>query len=125
MTLKTYRPYLITAAVIFLAMLSGLFADQEPQATRDIVAGCLIGIVIILAIPIYSVDQWTLLQQTIVHFLIMAVTILPIVILSGWFEVTTANDVLIVIGIFLLSGVVAWSIGYSIHLLVDKLVTKS
>ncbi len=125
MTFKKYRPYLIIAAIIFLAMLSGLFADQDPQATRDTVAGCLIGIVIVLAIPIYSVDKWSLLHQSIIHFLLMAVTILPIVIFSGRFEINTTSDFLKIIGMFLLSGVAAWSIGYTSYYLISKLFGKT
>lgn len=82
------------------------FAINDPEQARGTLCSGLIAGVTIAAIPIYDIDSWSLTRRSIVHFLVMAVTVLPILLLSGWFTVPVA------IGVFLLFGVVGWTIGY-------------
>ena len=120
MNLKKYRPYLITAAIIFLIMLSGVFSSETPENIRSIICGSLIAIVVVLTIPIYDINRWSLPKQSFVHFLLMAVTILPLVMISGWHDWSTLGGFSAMLGVFLLSGVVLWTIGYTVNHFIEK-----
>lgn len=70
---------------------------------------------------IYEIESWSLLKQSIVHFVIMLITIFPCLLLSGWFKLNSLFDYIQVAGIFLFVGLVLWSIAY---LIFGKLVAK-
>lgn len=63
---------------------------------------------------IYEIESWSLLKQSVVHFLTMLVTIFPCLLVSGWFKLNNISDYIKVFGIFLFTGVVLWSIAYFI-----------
>ncbi len=55
----------------------------------------LVGIIITLVSPssvIYEIDHLTLTQQSIIHFFVMLITVLPCLIISGWFPFTNIFD---------------------------------
>jgi len=58
---------------------------------------------------IYQVDRWSLTRQSITHLVVMLVTVLPALLLSGWFPVDTVGGVLLVVAVFALVGLVLWS----------------
>lgn len=70
---------------------------------------------------LYEVVGWSLLKQSIIHFIAMMVIVFPILLLSGWYPLNNAADYLKLIGIFLLFGLVFWSVGY---LVFGKLLKK-
>jgi hypothetical protein len=57
---------------------------------------------------IYEKDQWNLKKQSVIHFLVMLLTVYPILLVSGWFELQEFTDYIIVLVIFLGVGLVAW-----------------
>lgn len=61
---------------------------------------------------VYEVDEWPLWKQSLIHFSLMAVTVLPCLFLSGWFPVRSVVDVLKLLGVFVLVGAGLWTIGY-------------
>ena len=61
---------------------------------------------------VYRVAGWSLRTQSIVHFAIMVATVLPALMLSGWFPLANAVDYVIVVGIFLLVGLALWLVFY-------------
>lgn len=63
---------------------------------------------------IYEVEDWSLFKQSVIHFTIMLVTVLPCLYISGWFKLNNFFDYLKVFGIFLFVGIVLWSILYFI-----------
>lgn len=66
----------------------------------------LIVAVTLAAVPIYDIDAWSLTRRSAVHFLVMLVTVFPLLLASGWFTLPVA------ICVFLLFGIVAWTTGY-------------
>lgn len=82
--------------------------------------GTLISISIAGASVIYGVEGWSIKKQSIIHYLIMVVTVLPCLIFSGWFKLTNFIDVLVLIGIFSLWGLVIWSVMYFVFTKIIK-----
>ena len=60
------------------------------------------------ATVIYNIDHWSLTKQSVVHFLIMLITVYPILLLSGWFTIASVFDALKVFLVFVLVGVILW-----------------
>lgn len=83
------------------------------QQNRTFFSG-LVAFIVGAATVIYNIDQWSLTKQSIVHFLIMLATIYPILLFSGWFSVSTFVDALKVFGVFVLTGLVLWSIMFTL-----------
>jgi len=90
------------------------FFIEDPAQSRGTLIAGLIAAVTIAAIPIYNIDSWSLVKRSLVHFLVMLVTVFPLLLLSGWFSVPIA------ICVFLLFGVVGWTIGYVVHRVQEK-----
>ncbi|HJX78251.1 DUF3021 domain-containing protein [Glutamicibacter sp.] len=63
---------------------------------------------------VYQIDRWTLRLQSLIHFGIMLCTVLPALYLSGWFVLDNPLDYLSVLGIFLITGAVLWTVLYLI-----------
>ncbi|EAF6118245.1 DUF3021 family protein [Listeria monocytogenes] len=61
---------------------------------------------------IYSIQSWSLFKQSIVHFLIMIVTVLPCLLVSDWFPKKNATDILKIFGIFLTAAIILWTTTY-------------
>ena len=70
---------------------------------------------------IYEIENWSLFKQSVIHFLIMLVTVLPLVYISGWYKLNSVLDYVKVFGIFLFVGIVLWTISYFIF---GKTLTK-
>ena len=63
---------------------------------------------------VYQVKAWKLQTQSVIHFGIVLVTVLPAMYLSGWFALGNAMDYLQVLGIFLMVGAALWLLFYLI-----------
>ena len=70
---------------------------------------------------IYEIENWSLFKQSVIHFLIMLVTVLPCLYISGWYKLNNVLDYVKVFGIFLFVGIVLWTISYFIF---GKTLTK-
>lgn len=70
---------------------------------------------------IYEIENWSLFKQLVIHFLIMLVTVLPLLYISGWYKLNSVLDYVKVFGIFLFVGIVLWTISYFIF---GKTLTK-
>ena len=70
---------------------------------------------------IYEIENWSLFKQSVIHFLIMLVTVLPLLYISGWYKLNSVLDHVKVFGIFLFVGIVLWTISYFIF---GKTLTK-
>ena len=60
----------------------------------------------------YSTKSWSLTKQSVVHFLIMLVTIYPCLVFSGWFPTKSILDLVKIFGFFLIVGIILWTISY-------------
>ena len=84
----------------------------------------IVGIIIALvaaASVIYEIENWSLFKQLVIHFLIMLVTVLPCLYISGWYKLNNVLDYVKVFGIFLFVGIVLCTILYFIF---GKILTK-
>ncbi|MCJ1712438.1 DUF3021 domain-containing protein [Clavibacter michiganensis subsp. phaseoli] len=69
---------------------------------------------------LYQVDRWTLTRQSVTHFALMVATVLPALLMSGWFPVDTVGGVLAVVGIFLATGLVLWTTLFLVMTAVER-----
>lgn len=103
-----------------------LYAQGEAEDGRGTLFAALVFGVVSAASVIYDVERWTLARQTVVHFAVMIVTVLPLLFVSGWFPTRTASDYLAVVGMFLLVGLVLWTAAFLVlGVLVPRLQSRS
>ncbi|WP_296125679.1 DUF3021 family protein [uncultured Streptococcus sp.] len=95
---------------------------REPhQVNKSTFLTGLIVAIILATAPIYDDNRLTLRQQSLLHFSIMCVTILPILCLSGWYPLHNVIDFLKILASFLTCGLVLWTLAY---LIFGKLLNK-
>lgn len=104
---------LIPFVILEIAAIIFYFQGREGIA-RDFLLNGFIALVIGGTTVIYNVDQWSLTKQSIVHFLLMLITVFPILIISGWFPNESLSDILTILGIFASSGLVIWTIMFTL-----------
>lgn len=90
------------------------FQGLDPfQVRSTLIVGLIVSVVAATTI-IYEIENWSLLKQSITHFVIMLLTVFPCLLISGWFELKSTLDYLKVFGLFVLVGIVLWSLSYFI-----------
>lgn len=102
-------PFIIMQGIALLLYYQGQYKDAKSTFFSGLIA-----FIIGAATVIYNIDPWSLTKQSIVHFLIMLATIYPILLFSGWFAVSTFLDALKIFVIFALTGLVLWSIMFTL-----------
>ena len=107
--MRRARPIVISGVITGVVMATISFFIEDPTQSRGTLVAGLVAAVTIVAIPIYDIDRWPLARRTLVHFLVMLVTVFPLLLWSGWFSVSVS------IGVFLLFGLVGWTAGYLVH----------
>ena len=110
-------PFVIMTSLAIFMRLQGIDVFQVKSTF-------LVGIIatsIASASVIYEIEKWSLVKQSIIHFIIMLFTVLPCLLFSGWYKLVSILDYLTVIGQFLLVGILLWSIAYVIF---GKLLKK-
>ncbi|WP_246516415.1 DUF3021 family protein [Salicibibacter cibarius] len=60
------------------------------------------------ATVIYNIDLWSFAKRSGIHFIIMLITVYPILLLSGWFTISTVLDAFQVLIFFVLVGIILW-----------------
>ena len=108
------RPFrfLLSGGLTAVIMIAISFAIDDPaQAHSTRVVGVIAGVVI-AAVPLYDIDSWPLWKRTPIHVIVMVVTVIPCLIFSGWFDLSTAGGVLALLGTFVGFGVLGWVIGF-------------
>ncbi|MGJ1429388.1 DUF3021 domain-containing protein [Clavibacter sepedonicus] len=102
------------------AIAAYLLADGRTADGRSTLA---VGVIVAATAAgslLYQVDRWSLTRQSVTHFVLMLATVLPGLLLSGWFRVDTAGGVLAVVGIFLATGLVLWTTLYVVMTAVER-----
>jgi len=94
--------------VVMTAIGVALLAQGKPADGRSTIAVGVIVAAVAGASVIYQVGRWSLGTQTLVHFALMLLTVLPALLLSGWFPLDSPWGYLAVIGVFLGAGIVLW-----------------
>lgn len=113
-----YRAIIPFAIMGFISLI--LFIQENNDQAKGTFITSLIILILGLSSFIYDNNTLNLKQKTIIHFVIMLVTIYPILLFSGWFKLNVFLDYLNVFGIFISFGIVFWLI----FLLISKLTTK-
>ena len=98
----------ITSLLTLFLYLSG----QPYQVNKSTFLTGLIVAIILATAPIYDDNRLSLKQQSLLHFSIMCVTILPILCLSGWYPLHNVVDFLKILASFLTCGLVLWLLAY-------------
>lgn len=98
----------VVPLVIFGVMGVALLVEGDSSTARSTFAAGVIATTLGGTAVIYQVDRWRLSFQTVIHFAIILVTVLPAMFWSGWFTLESPVDYLAVIGIFLVTGLVIW-----------------
>ncbi len=107
--MKKAIPFLVAGVItgVIMTILS-IFIDDAFQAKSTLVSGLIVAVVL-MTVPIYDINRWSLFKRSFIHFLIMLVTVLPLFLYSGWF------NPLVSVGVFILFGMVGWTLGYIIN----------
>ena len=114
------KPYAISAAITLLVMaVLSFFIPDPSQAHSTLIVG-FIAFFVIIAMPIYNIDSWSLRKKTIVHIVAMLVTILPCLALSGWFDISNWRGIGIMFATDACFGIVSWTIGFLVNKLSQK-----
>lgn len=73
----------------------------------QLVAANIIGIIFSVASFVFEREEWSLLKQTIIHFIILLGTFLPAAVWMGWVP-NHVSSILICVGIFIIVYFVIW-----------------
>lgn len=103
-----------TIGIVLLAQ--GKLADGRSTIAVGVIVAAVAG-----ASVIYQVERWSLRAQTLAHSAVMLLTVLPALLLSGWFPLDSAWGYLAVVAVFLGAGIVLWS---AFYLIFTKLVPR-
>jgi hypothetical protein len=127
MTLRVRATLLAGVPLLIMTAIGiALIAQDKPADGR---ATLVVGVIIAAtagASVIYQIDRWSLRKQSLVHFTIMLATVLPALLLSGWFPLEYAWGYFAVVGVFLAAGFVLWTISYVIfHQVVPRKTATS
>lgn len=72
------------------------------------------------ATTVYQIDRWSPRKQSLFHLGIMAVTVLPALLLSGWFPEDQPRGALLAIGSFAAAGAVLWTVLYLVISAIER-----
>ena len=111
--IKTALLSLIPLAIMTAIGLSLISQGDTSDGRATLTVGVIISAVMGASV-IYQIEKWSLRTQSLVHFGIMVVTVLPALFLSGWFPLDTPWGYLAVIGVFAAVAIVLWSVLYLI-----------
>lgn len=98
-------PLVIMGGIALILYFQGKYSD----AKSTFVVSLIIFFVSAASI-IYNIDGWSLTKQSGVHFTFMFITIYPILLLSGWFTITSVFDAFKILVLFVLVGIFLWSV---------------
>lgn len=84
---------------------------EDYQVKSTFLTGLIVTIVVAASV-VYEVESWSLIKQSLIHFLIMLITVYPCLVWSNWFPHKTIFDLLKIFGLFLLVGIILWTVSY-------------
>ncbi|SJN36386.1 hypothetical protein FM104_09210 [Microbacterium esteraromaticum] len=115
-TLLSGIPLLIMTAIGIALIAQGKSADGRSTLAVGVIIAAVAG-----SSVIYQIGGWDLRRQSLAHFAIMLVTVLPALLLSGWFPLDSISGYFVVIAAFLAAGLVLW---ISFYLIFTKVVPR-
>jgi len=106
---------------IIMSLLSGIMKFlrlDDFQIKSTFITGLIVTSVVAASV-IYEVESWSLIKQSNIHFLIMLLTVYPCLVFSNWFPNKMALDLVKIFGLFLVVGIILWTVAY---ILFDKIL---
>ncbi|MGQ8871711.1 DUF3021 family protein [Paenibacillus sp. TSA_86.1] len=100
-------PFVIMSSIALILYYQGKYADAKGTFFASLIA-----LFVGAATVIYNIEHWTLAKKSGVHFIVMLVTIYPILLLSGWFTINSVFDAFKVFLFFIFVGIILWSVLY-------------
>lgn len=96
----------IVPMIVMILIAAALQAGGKSSDARStFMVGLIVGAVAVANV-VYDLDHWSVAKKIGIHFLLMLVTVFPILLVSGWFPVRNAVDALTIFGYFVMTGVV-------------------
>lgn len=96
-----------------LSIIMTLQSVDENNIKGTFITGVIVSIIAAASL-IYEIKSWSLKKQSIIHFLVMVFTVYPLLLVSGWYKLSSPIDCVGVFGSFLCCGIVFWLLGYII-----------
>lgn len=96
-----------------LSIIMVLQSVDENNVKGTFITGVIVSIIATASV-IYEIKTWSLKKQSIIHFLVMVFTVYPLLLISGWYKLSSPLDYIGVFGSFLCFGIVFWLLGYII-----------
>lgn len=99
---------------IIMSILFGIMKFQrmdDYQVKSTFITGLIVTSVVAASV-IYEVESWSLIKQSIIHFLSMLITVYPCLVFSNWFPNKTTLDLVKIFGLFLIVGIILWTVAY-------------
>lgn len=91
--------------LIMMGIAAGLRAQGKEADARSTFMVALIVGAVGAANVVYDFDAWSVPKKIGIHFLLMLVTVYPVLLFSGWFPMEGTADALKVFGYFCATGV--------------------
>lgn len=107
--LLTLIPLIIMTVIGVTLFFQGSTDDGRSTIAVGVILAATMG-----ASVIYQIEQWPLRKQSLAHLGVMAVTVLPALLLSGWFPLDTPWGYFLTLGLFALTGAILWLTFYAI-----------
>ncbi|WP_338093162.1 DUF3021 family protein [Salimicrobium jeotgali] len=102
-------PFIIMVGIALLLNFQGKYSDAKSTFFASLIA-----LFVGAATVIYNIDHWSLTKQSAIHFLIMLITVYPILLLSGWFTIVSVFDALKIFLFFVLVGAILWLVLFTL-----------
>lgn len=103
--LRGLLPFIIMNVIAII-----LYYQNKTNDAKGTFIASFIVLTLGIASLIYDIEEWSTLRKTALHFIIMLLTIYPILLVSGWFTLISVKDYFLVFLIFLSFGTVSWLI---------------
>ena len=102
-------PFVIMSGIALILYSQGKYADAKGTFVASLIA-----LFVGAATVIYNIEHWSLAKKSGIHFILMLVTIYPILMLSGWFTINSVFDAFKVFLIFIFVGIILWSVLFTL-----------
>lgn len=123
-TMEYFRKALVRAAIPLgiTAVLTIIvqYGTSDAYQVKSTFLSCLIVTFVAAFSVIYDIEGWSLKKQSVVHFIAMGLTVLPCLVVSGWYQLQTPVDFIKLFAVFVGVGLILWTIGYVIFSKIDK-----
>ncbi len=102
-------PFVIMGLIALLLYYQNKYSDAKGTFMASLIA-FFVG----AATVIYNIDHWSFTKQSGVHFLIMLVTDYPILLISGWFTISSVFDAFKIFIFFTFFGLIIWIVMFTL-----------